>query len=77
MTNTDSDTGPYTCEGLLVINLVDRVCFQTQACNTSKDVRLQHLEVKDCLSWRIVQTIFQGTEDVLFSLRVLLLFCKD
>lgn len=48
MTNTDSDIGPYTCEGLLVINLVARVCLQTQARNTLKNVRVQHLEVKDC-----------------------------
>lgn len=48
MTNTDSDTGPYICEGLLVINLVARVCLQTQACNTLKEVRVKHLEVKDC-----------------------------
>lgn len=48
MTNTDSDTGPYTCEGLLVINLVARVCLQNQACNTLKNVRVQQLEVKDC-----------------------------
>lgn len=28
MINTDSDTGPYTCEGLLVINLVARSTYR-------------------------------------------------
>lgn len=48
MTNTDSDTGPYTCEGLLVIILIARVCLQNSGMQYAEECQVQHLEVKDC-----------------------------